>query len=188
MGPSRGSSRTLVIGRSPDVNQSVVEPLLAAGVDAQGSTQPEEASRRYDARQFDLIAFGRGIPGPLRDRLKREFTARNPRIRLVDVIAPVAVRQIMAALARDPESPAFVRDIAVSRGEAEDQVSATVVEGCHVTLTLYRVTDGRLVPELLAEGDVTPGRRVWRSAAGTVDDAHSLVLIANDDEYHLHPF
>jgi N-hydroxyarylamine O-acetyltransferase len=88
MSPSRGSTRTLVIGLSPEVNRSVVEPLLDAGVDAQGSTQPEKASRRFDARQFDLIAFGRGVLGPLSDRLKREFAAQNPGIRFVDVIAP----------------------------------------------------------------------------------------------------
>jgi hypothetical protein len=100
MNTSRGSMRTLVIGRSPEVNRSVVGPLLDAGIDAQGSTQPEKASRRFNARQFDLIAIGRGVPGPLRDRLKREFTAQNPSIWLADVFAPIAVEQILAALAQ----------------------------------------------------------------------------------------
>ena len=105
MNTSRGSTRTLVIGRSPEVNRSVVEPLLHAGIDAQGSTQPEEASRRFDARQFDLIAFGRGVHSSLSDRLKREFKAQNPGIRFADVFAPVAVKQILAALAHDqPQS------------------------------------------------------------------------------------
>jgi N-hydroxyarylamine O-acetyltransferase len=100
MNTSPGSTRTLVIGRSPEVNRSVVGPLLDAGIDAQGCTQPEEASRRYDARQFDLIAIGAGVSGPLRGRLKREFTAQNPDIRFADVFAPVAVKQILQALAQ----------------------------------------------------------------------------------------
>lgn len=188
MSSSRGSARALVIGRSPEVNRSVVEPLLDAGIDAQGSTQPEEASRRFDAGQFDLIAFGRGVPGPLRDRLKGQFAAQNPGIRFVDVIAPVAVKQILAALAHDPLSPRFIRDITTVQSEAADRVSATILIRCHLTLTIYRVIDAKLVSEILAEEDVTPGHYEWTGASGTLDDANSLVVIADEDEYHLHAF
>jgi hypothetical protein len=177
-----------VIGLSPEVNRSVVEPLLEAGIDAHGSTQPEEASRRFDARQFDLIAFGRGVLGPLSDRLKREFAAQNPGIRFVDVIAPVAVKQILAALAHDPRSPTFIRDITTVRSEAADRVSAAILASCHVTLTVYRVVDARLVSEPLAEEDVTPGHYEWTGAAGAFGDANSLLVIADEGEYHLHAF
>jgi hypothetical protein len=124
MNISRASTRTLVIGRSPEVNRSVVEPLLDAGIDAQGSTQPEQASRRFDARQFDLIAFGRGVPGPLSDRLKREFTAQNPGIRFADVFAPVAVKQILAALAHDPLPLKFSRSAATICSRDKDTTAA----------------------------------------------------------------
>lgn len=178
--------RTLVLGRSPEVNRSVVEPLLEAGIDAQGSTRPEDASDLFDARDFDLIAFGRGLLGPLSDRLKREFTARNPGIRFVDVFGPVAVKQILAALAPHPVT--FVRDVTTARGEQADRVTAIVLAGCHLTLTLYRAVDGQPAAELLAEEDVTPGHYEWTGAAGTFDDANALVLIANEAEYHLHAF
>ena len=188
MSASCGSTRTLVLGRSPEVNRSVVEPLLGAGIDVQGSAEPEEASRRFDARQFDLIAFGRGILGSLSDRLKSEFTAQNPGIRFVDVIAPVAVKQILAALAHDPESPRFIRDISTMRSEVADRVSATILASCHVTLTVYRVVGAKLVSEILAEEDVPPGHYEWTGAAGTFDDANSLAVIADECEYHIHPF
>jgi hypothetical protein len=187
MSPSPGSTRTLVIGRSPEVNRSVVEPLLDAGIDAQGSTHPENASRRFDARHFDLIAFGRGVPGPLGDRLKREFAAQNPDIRFADVFAPVAVKQILAALVRDPLSPEFIRDIITVQSDVADRVSAAILASCHVTLTVYRV-DGELAPELLAAEDVTPGHYEWTGAAGTFDDANSLVVTADESEYHVHAF
>jgi hypothetical protein len=188
MNSPRGSTRTLVIGLSPEVNRSVVEPLLDAGIDAQGSTQPGEASRRFDARQLDLIAFGRGVLGPLSDRLKREFTAQNPGIRFVDVIAPVAVKQILAALAHDPLSPGLVRDFTAMRSDLADRASATILASCQVTLTVYRVVDGKLVSELLDEEDVTPGHYEWTGAPGTFDNANSLMLIADEGEYHLHAF
>jgi hypothetical protein len=188
MRPFPGPKRTLVIGRSPEVNRSVVEPLLDAGIDVQGSTQPENASRLFDARHFDLIAFGRGVPDPLGDRLKREFEAQNPGIRFVDVFAPVAVKQILAALARDPLSPEFIRDITTVRSDMADRVSAAILASCHVTLTVYRVVDGELVPELLAGKDVTPGHYEWTGAAGAFDDANTLVVTADESEYHILAF
>jgi N-hydroxyarylamine O-acetyltransferase len=63
----------------------VVEPLVARGVDAQGFTRPDEANDRFDVRDFDLVVFGRGVLGPLSERLKRAFAADNPDIRFVDV-------------------------------------------------------------------------------------------------------
>ena len=45
MNPSHGSTRTLVIGLSPEVNRSVVEPPLDAGIDAQGSTLSRSETR-----------------------------------------------------------------------------------------------------------------------------------------------
>ena len=80
-----------MVGLDSAVNRGVVEPLVAAGVDAQGFTRPEEAIDRFDARDFDLIVFGAGVLEPLSERLKRAFAAQNPDVRFVDVIAPVAV-------------------------------------------------------------------------------------------------
>ena len=101
--PGRG--RVLVLGLDPAVNKSVVEPLVARGVDAQGFTRPHEAGDRFDARNFDLVVFGRGVLGPLSERLKRAFAADNPDVRFIDVIAPIAVEQTLAALAHDPRIP-----------------------------------------------------------------------------------
>ncbi|MCH1932446.1 hypothetical protein L9G16_20070, partial [Shewanella sp. A25] len=66
---------------------------------------PEQAAERFDAGAFDLIAFGRGLLGPVSERLKREFAHRNPKVRFLDTYAPLAVRQIVAALAGTDGTP-----------------------------------------------------------------------------------
>ena len=99
-------ARILVIGRSPEVLEIVIQDLAEVGVDVQGSTEAERAAERFDARDFDLIAFGGGLIGPLSERLGQHFQRRNPQVRLLDTFAPRAVQDILAALdgaGREPE-------------------------------------------------------------------------------------
>lgn len=184
--PGRG--RVLVLGLSPEVNRSVVEPLVKNGVDAQGFTRPEEASSNFDARDFELIVFGRGVLGPLSDRLKREFATQNPDIRFVDAIAPVAVEQTLAALAHDPRAPLFVTDLAVLQEDAAIRVTATVLAPCHLTLTLFRVVDEALTSEQLSNARFDPGPFLWTGAASGFRGVNSLLVTADGTEYHLYPF
>lgn len=147
----------LVIGLSPEVNRGVVEPLVSLGVAARGFTRPEEASDRFDARDFELIVFGRGVLGPLSDRLKRDFALQNPGIRFVDTIAPVAVDQILAALAHDPRAPRFVTDLTVAGDDEATRVCATVLAACHLALTVFRVVNGTSAAEQLTQAHAEPG-------------------------------
>jgi hypothetical protein len=50
-----------------------------------------------DARDYDLIGFGRGALGAAVDTFKQALQARNPKLIFVDTIVPTAVRQIEAA-------------------------------------------------------------------------------------------
>lgn len=179
----------LVIGLSPKVNQSVVKPLKALGIAAEGFTQPEQASRRFNANDFELIVFGRGALGPMSEQLKRDFTRQNPDIRFVEAIAPVAIKQTLAALAQDPQAPGLVTEFRVLDEDADARILATVLAPCHVTLTLYRETgDGGLESEVLADLNAEPGPFEQVSDVHRLADANSLLLTANEQEYHLHPF
>lgn len=104
--PTVAGARVLVLGRSPEVLETVTQELAALGVAVQGSTEAERAAGRFDAGEFDLIAFGGGLVGPVSERLKRDFARQNPRVRFLDTYAPLAVRQIVDALeGREPEPP-----------------------------------------------------------------------------------
>jgi N-hydroxyarylamine O-acetyltransferase len=91
-------ARVLVLGRSQAVLETVTQELAELGVRVTGSTEPERAALQFDAREFDLIAFGRGLTLPLSERLGQDFTRRNPWVRLLHTFAPLAVRQIVGAL------------------------------------------------------------------------------------------
>jgi hypothetical protein len=184
--PGRG--RVLVLGLDSAVNTSVVEPLVARGVDAQGFTRPHEAIDRFDARDFDLIVFGRGVLGPLSERLKRAFTAENPGVRFIDVIAPLAVEQTLAALAHDPRVPQFVSDVEVFTDSRAVRVTSTILAPCLLAFSVFRAEDGKLATEELGETRAEPGPFSWTGPASCLESANSLLLTAAGTEYHLHPF
>jgi N-hydroxyarylamine O-acetyltransferase len=104
LAPAHISARILVIGRSAETLEMVLQELRDAGLDATGTADPEGAAS-HDARDYDLIALGRGLLGPPGDRLRDAFKRRNPSIRLLDVHAPTAAHQIMAALDADAGRP-----------------------------------------------------------------------------------
>lgn len=92
------SGRVLVLGRLPEVLDAVVGELRDAGLDVEGSTAGDEAAGKFDARGFDLIAFGGGLRGSIEDQLKLGFAAQNPAVQFVDVFAPQAAHQILSTL------------------------------------------------------------------------------------------
>lgn len=187
-GPYPGRGRVLVLGIDAAVNKGVVEPLVARGVDARGFTRPDEACDRFDARDFDLIVFGRGVLGPQSERLKQAFVTQNADIRFVDVIAPVAVEQTLATLAHDPRVPLFVSDVEVLEDDGAIRVRATIVAPCHPTFTVFRSEAGKLVSEVQGHVGAQPGPFSWTSPVDGLQHATSLLLIAGGMQYHLHPF
>jgi AhpD family alkylhydroperoxidase len=184
--PERGP--VLVIGLDRTVNRSVVEPLLEHGVNAQGFTRPQEATDCFDARDFDLIVFGRGVLGPTSERLKTAFIADNPDVRFVDVIAPIAVGQTLAALAKDPRTPQFISHLEVSTEGGAIKVTATILVPCALTFTVYRSETERLAVETVHETNVEVGPFSWTGSARDLPLADCLLVTAAGVEYHLHPF
>ncbi|WP_165855820.1 arylamine N-acetyltransferase family protein [Marinobacter sp. JSM 1782161] len=98
--------KVLVLGRSDAVLQTVLDELTAFGIEARGTASPESAADHFDARDFDLIALGRGLLGEAGDALKARLRQRHPGVRLLDTYAPFAAHQIIAALDREqPPAP-----------------------------------------------------------------------------------
>lgn len=97
---SLSGTRVLVLGRSEPVLESVLAELTALGIDARGTTEPEKAATQYDARDYDLIALGRGLLGEAGGSLKAHFRERNSNVRFLDTYAPFAAHEIVSALER----------------------------------------------------------------------------------------
>ncbi len=184
-----GDRRVLVIGLSPVKNEEVVGSLRKLGVNAVGCTEPDTAAEQYDARNFTVIAFGRAALGPRVDRLKQAFSHQDPNVRFVDAFGPIAVAQVSAALQRHPQTPVLVDSVVFCASRHGGRVTAIVLTACHVTVTLYaHPVAGTLERHRLLDADVSEGLMTCTLPEDRLLTAYSLVVIANDKEFHHLPF
>jgi len=89
--------RILVIGGDSDVMEAMLGEVVAAGLDARGSVDPDTVLERFDPAAFDLVAFGGGIAADRRKSLQRDFRLRNPDLKFIRTWAPHAAADIIAA-------------------------------------------------------------------------------------------
>jgi hypothetical protein len=89
--------RVLILGQDPDVLETVLREVEACGLAVQGSIHAESAPQSFHGREFDLVAFGTGLPAHLTQRLRDKYPRQNPQIRFRKTFAPCAARQIVQA-------------------------------------------------------------------------------------------
>lgn len=68
------------------------------------------------------------------------------------------------------------------------RVEAGALVPCRLALSVYRVEDGAVVPEVLADQDVEAGKVTWQFDDRRLANPNSLLLVADDEEYRLYPF
>jgi hypothetical protein len=175
--------KVLVIGISQEVNRSVTESLRNVGIAAQGCADPDRATDMFDAKNFELIAFGRATAGPVAEGIKTKFRTQHPDVLFLDVIGPFAQRQVVAALKHDPRSARFVRNLRVINNIGGATILVHVLTACHVALTLFQKHAGGLVPKTLTEIDAEVGPLVWPLNSVEMVGAFSIVLDANGEEF-----
>ena len=150
------AARVLVIGLGGQAIQSVVEPLRRAGIEASGMVLPESIDQLPDPTRLDLISFGRGALGTVSDQFKDELRRRNPELRVVDTVLPIAVRQIEAALAERAGSTAHIVGSQLIVAEGRMSVRIALRAPSRASLTQYMLLDGitahRIATLELSEG------------------------------------
>jgi hypothetical protein len=175
--------KVLVVGVSPEVNHSVTESLRNVGIAAQGTADPDRATEMFDAKNFELIAFGRATAGRVAEGIKTKFRAQHPDVLLIDVIGPFAQRQITAALKHDPRSVRFARDLRVINNMSGATILVHIVASCHVTLTLFQKHADGLTSRVLTEFDAEVGPLEWPLNSVDMVGAFSIVLDASGEEF-----
>jgi hypothetical protein len=183
LSPRLTGRKVLVIGISQEVNSSVTESLRNVGIAAQGTADPDRATEMFDAKNFELIAFGRATAGPVAEGMKARFRAQNPGVLLIDVIGPFAQRQIAAALKHDPRSARFARDLRVSNNMSSAIVLVHMLAPCHLTLTLFQKHADGLTSKTLTEFDAVVGPLRLPLSSADMVGAFSIVLDANGEEF-----
>lgn len=160
--------RVLAVGLGPATNRSVVAPLRAAGIDAEGIVFGEH-DPLPNGDGFDLVAIGRGAAGRVAEAVRTNVHAANPQTPIIDAIAAVAVRQIIAAL--DPATPALdVRSFALADGRLSLRAAG---DNGRIGVTLYERGPAGLVPHRIAEADLNEEIGL---DIGTVIDPYSVVV------------
>ena len=183
----RAANRVLVLGRPPEVLDDVVEQLTARGVSAQGSTDAQYAADLFDARHFDLISFGNAVPGSLNESLRHEFARRNPHVRFLDTLAPIAAKQIFSALNGGATQQRYVARSRVVEEGLDYLLKAIILKPCAVRIEVCR-SFGAPPPsvEVVDQSTVAAGFFERRIDARYRTHGHMLLMTLNDDEYRLH--
>jgi len=164
-----------------------MQQLGARGVSARGSTDAEHAADQFDARDFDLISFGGGVVGPLNERLRLEFTQQNSQVQFLDVFAPVAVKQIISALASPDKPLQYVADFLVAEDGSDLVVTATILQPCAVRIEVHQSLEAPLPRvKVVEQSAAAPGPFERRIDAGYRMHGHMLLMTLNDDECCLH--
>jgi hypothetical protein len=179
--------RVLVLGKLPEVLRSVTEELDALGFAVQGSTDWEHAADQFDAEDFDLIAFGSALVGPISKHLRLEFTRQSSTVRFVNAFGPIAVRQIVSALGGEHTKQSLINDFHVVEDGPDYLVKAIILKPCTVRIEVYRVP-GSLSSdiELIDQSEAIPGPFERRIDARYRIHGLELVITLNDHEYYLY--
>jgi len=179
----QSTNRVLVLGRLPDVLQDVTQQLVERGVSARGSIDAEHAADQFDAKDFDLISFGSGVVGPLNERLRLEFARQNSHVQFLDVFAPVAVKQIVSALASPDKPLQYVADFNVAEDGLDYVMTATILQPCEVRIEVHQTLEAPLPRVLVVEQSAAdPGPFERRIDAHYRIHGHMLLMMLNDDE------
>jgi len=127
----------LLLGARRDIMDKIIAQLRDIGIEAFGTTDMDTAASEFNARDVDVVAFGGGISNDVRERLKKEFSAQNPHVTLLDVFAPVAIMQIAAAL-RGNAGATMATGFEVTRRDGLHIVRVDVITDCDLRVQLFR--------------------------------------------------
>ena len=173
----------LVIGKSPDTLEKVLDGLRAEGLAALGTTEVEKASVDFNAKDLGLVAFGGGVELPVRDRLKSEFKRQNPDVILLDTFAPVAVQHIAAALRGDRR---FASRFEIAEREGSYIVRLDVLKECHVRVEAYHLRDA-LHAEIIVERHIPSGPFEARIHKHKLARGVNMILVTlGGSEFYVH--
>ena len=135
------NKRVLLIGRNPTVLVQLAAALATEGFAVTTTNHVDLASQEFNAMEFDLIAFGRGVDEKTNAELKADFLAQNKAILLVDGLAPVIpllAKQIQLALAVRQPTEKMITHISA---QVDDRltIQVSLAAACQLTIDLYQL-------------------------------------------------
>jgi hypothetical protein len=95
------NGRVLLVGKRARILDQLADALTRLGLHVREETDIDRARRQIDGATVDVLAVGRAIKPAQRDELYQTLRAKNPRLQLVQGLAPITpllVAQIEEAL------------------------------------------------------------------------------------------
>jgi hypothetical protein len=135
------SRRVLLIGRNPTVLAELGQALRSEGFAVQTTDLVEKASQDFNAANFDLIAFGRGVDEETKAFLKASFRTQHASIYFVDGLAPIIpllVKQIKETLQAKPADEKLLTYFGCDLSETLT-ISIALREACQVAVDFYQL-------------------------------------------------
>lgn len=135
------NKKVLLIGRNLNVLTNLAKDLTSKELNVKITNLVEQASQDFNAADFDLIAFGRGVDEQTNTLLKADFVAQNASILFVDGLAPVTtllVRQIQLALSGNPLAQKVITDFSYQQSD-HLALQISVMVDCQLTINLYQL-------------------------------------------------
>lgn len=180
--------RILLIGRNPAILTSLASALTEEGFVVKTTSRVEQASQDFNAADFTVIAFGRGVDAVTNTALRTSFFDQNPTVRFVDGLAPVIpllVKQIKLALSDKQATEQILTDFSYEDTNPP-RIHITAAAPCRVSVDLYQLDavhhtqQKTLVSEFVTAGNHTFPIEDW-------SDKHSTLnfLVAEADNSDL---
>lgn len=182
------NGRVLLVGKRARILDHLADALTRLGLHVREETDIDRARSQIDGATVDVLAVGRAIKPAQRDELYRVLRAKNPRLQLVQGLAPITpllVAQIEEALTTPSRDARAVggahlevpnRRIVVTMRKAAE---ATVV--MHRLDLLYRAHEMSVHQGPLARG------RNYLPVRGKYQRGERYIVVRAAGETSVHP-
>lgn len=134
------NGRVLLVGKRARILDQLADALTTLGLHVREETDLERARTHINGASVDVVAVGRAIRANQRDALIRTLRAQNPRLRVVDGLAPIPtliVAQIEEALTAPARDARLVGNAALET--ANKRVVVTLRRPAEASVDLHRL-------------------------------------------------
>ncbi|PSL03227.1 hypothetical protein CLV30_108139 [Haloactinopolyspora alba] len=181
-------ARVLLVGKRVRVLDELGTALRAVGMVVREETDVDRATTGIDGASVDVLALGRTFTGSKRDRIVTALRAQNPRLKVVEGLAPIPelmVAQVREAVGTPDRDNRIVGAAAYERGD--NSIVLILRRAANLDVTLYRLDPMYRVHRLEAfTGPLGPGKQ--RLPLGRrVGRGERFLVVQADQETTVHP-
>jgi len=140
MADSTLNGRVLLVGKRARILDQLADDLTRLGLHVREETDVERARTQIDGATVDVVAVGRAIKPGQRERLVHALRTKNPRLRVVQGLAPITpvlVAQVEEALTAPSRDARIVGAVALETVNA--RVVITLRQAVEASVDLHRL-------------------------------------------------